>query len=218
MARPITFDHVSQALALEDFDSNGARLRMAPRPRGWTKRDHPPSPAAVLILIFAADDDGRLNIVLTLRNADLRGHSGQVSFPGGRREAQDKNLTETARRETCEEIGICGDQLSIMGRLPRFFIPASHHDVRPVIARCDGALAFKPKPDEVVEVFAVALEDLLQPRYKFVEQRLMRGVNVHVPYYDVAGHKVWGATAMLLSELEGRLRRVLGTSADVALT
>lgn len=213
MARPITFEHVSQALALEDFDSNEARLRMAPAPRGWTKRAHPPSPAAVLILIFAADD-GRLNVVLTLRNANLRGHSGQVSFPGGRREAQDKNLTETARRETCEEIGVCGEQLALMGRLPRFYIPASHHDVRPVIARCDGAPAFKPKPEEVAEVFAVALEDLLQPRYKHVEQRTVRGVKARVPYYDVAGHQVWGATAMLLSELEGRLRRVLGTGAD----
>ena len=80
------------------------------------------------------------------------------------------------------------------------------------IARCDGAPDFKPKPEEVAEVFSVALEDLLQPRYKFVEQRLMRGVKVRVPYYELGRHKVWGATAMLLSELEGRLRRVLPAS------
>ena len=205
----ITFEHVAEALALENFDSYGARLRMAPAPRGWQKRDHPPIPAAVLILVFAAEADGRLKIVLTLRNAELRGHSGQVSFPGGRRDAQDRNLTETARRETCEEIGICGEQLSVLGRLPRFYIPASHHDVLPVIARCIGRPAFSPKPEEVAEVFAVALSDLLLPRYKSVERRLMRGINVRVPYYDVGGHKVWGATAMLLSELEARLRYVL---------
>ena len=211
MARLIALDHVSRALALRDFDSTAALKRMAPVPRGWQKRDYPPHPAAVMILIFAADD-GCLNTVLTLRNADLRGHSGQVSFPGGRQDPQDKNLTETALRETCEEIGICNERLSILGQLPRFYIPASHHDVCALIASYDGLPLFTPNADEVAEVFSFALEDLLRPQFKTVEQRLIGGVKVRVPYYDVEDHKVWGATAMLLSELEGRLRSVLPPS------
>lgn len=212
MARLISLEDVKRALALKDFDSAAALRLMAPVPRGWQKRDYPPNEAAVMILIFTADN-GALRTVLTLRTAGLRGHSGQVSFPGGRREPQDENLTATARRETCEEIGICGGRLSILGQFPRFYIPASHHNVSPIIARYDGAPEFVPNPDEVAEVFTVALKDLLLTRFKFVEQRRMRGVDVRIPYYYFAGHKVWGATAMLLSELEGRLRQALPQAA-----
>lgn len=208
----ISLDHVNQALALSDFDSLAALRLMAPVPRGWQKRDYPPNEAAVMILIFTADD-GALHTVLTLRTAGLRGHSGQVSFPGGRRDPQDENLKATGRRETCEEIGICGPRLSVLGQFPRFYIPASHHNVSPIIAHYEGAPEFAPNRDEVAEVFTVALEDLLQSRFKFVEQRRVRGVDVRVPYFYFAGHKVWGATAMLLSELEGRLRQVLPKAA-----
>ena len=161
-----------------------------------------------MIMIYS-DADQRLCTVLTLRNAGLRGHSGQVSFPGGQRDSQDASLAETALRETCEEIGICADELGILGELPRFYIPASHYDVRPIVARHRGQPAFKPNPGEVASVFSFALDDLLRAKFKRAEQRLIRGRDVHVPYYAVEGHKVWGATAMLLSELEGRLRQVL---------
>lgn len=213
----ITVDHVRSALDLDDFDSAAAQQRMAPAPRGWQKRDYPPNPAAVMILIYPGPD-GILHTVLTLRSAALRGHSGQVSFPGGRQDPGDENLTATARREACEEIGVCGRRLSILGHLPPFYIPASHHDVYPTIAYFDGAPAFVANPQEVSEIFSIALEDLLRSRYKFVERRRIRGVDVRVPYYEARGHKVWGATAMLLSELEGRLRLVLPQCALLELS
>lgn len=212
----ISLEQVCRALALEDFDSTSALRRMAPAPRGWQKRDYPPQPAAVMILIYPSDA-GILNTVLTLRAAGLRGHSGQVSFPGGRREPQDEDLTATARRETCEEIGIGGERLSILGQLPQFYIPASHHAVLPVIGHYAGQPAFAPNPAEVAEVFSLALEDLLKPRFKFVERRRLRGYDTRVPYYKVKGHKVWGATAMLLSELDVRLRQVLPQAALLGL-
>ena len=204
----VDFGHVRAALALDDFDSVGARRRMAPVPRGWQKRETPPKPAAVLILIFA-DEQRRLKLVLTLRNAELRGHSGQVSFPGGRQDPEDASLADTARRETFEEIGIPGDALQILGELPCFYIPASHFEVGPIVARFDGLPTFTPNPAEVADVFCFGLDELLQPEYKHVERRRIRGVDARVPYYAVRGHKVWGATAIMLSEFEGRLRRVL---------
>ena len=216
MAGLITLDHVRRALALRDFDSMAAMQRMAPVPRGWQKRDYPPHAAAVMMLAYPADG-ASLNIVLTLRATGLRGHSGQVSFPGGRQEAEDEDLIATARRETWEEIGIGGERLSILGQLPLFYIPASHHEVRPIIGHYDGQPQFAPNPEEVAEVFSFALEDLLRPDFKFVEQRRIRGFDVRVPYYGVKGHKVWGATAMLLSQLEGRLRQVLPQTALLAL-
>ena len=110
MAGLINLAHVRQGLALCDFDAKPARKRMAPVPRGWQKRDTAPAQAAVMLLLYQ-DGQERLHLVLTLRHAGLRGHSGQVSFPGGRQEPQDKTLTDTAIRETGEEIGICRDAI-----------------------------------------------------------------------------------------------------------
>jgi len=215
MAGLVNFDHVGAALALADFDSSAARQHMAPVPRGWQKRETPPMPAAVMIVIFA-DPQERLNLVLTLRNAALRGHSGQVSFPGGRQDPEDASLVETARRETIEEIGIRSDAVQILGELPPFYIPASHFEVLPIVARFDGLPAFAPNPAEVADVFCFGLDELLQPAYKRLEHRRIRGVDVRVPYYAVRGYKVWGATAIMLSELECRLRSVLPEDAIVS--
>ncbi len=212
MTNLISFDHVRQALALTDFDAAAARQRMAPVPRGWQKRSAPPSRAAVLLMLFQAETEG-LSAVLTRRNPHLRGHSGQVSFPGGRQDAQDASLTATALRETCEEIGICDEGLSLLGQLPQFYIPVSHYDVFPIVASYAGRPMFRANPAEVAEIFSVALADLLDPRFKCVEQRVIRGFAARVPYYAIKGHKVWGATAILLSELEERLRQVLPSAA-----
>ncbi len=208
MAGLIEIADVRQALALTEFDSQAARRLMAPVPRGWQKRATPPRAAAVMILLYPARD-ARLTTVLTRRNPLLRGHSGQVSFPGGRFDCEDESLVATARRETCEEIGVCNQELEMLGQLPPLYIPASHFDVSAVVAGLEAGLEFRPNPAEVVEVFGFALDDLLRTRFKCSERRQIRGVDVHVPYYQVQGHKVWGATAILLGELEERLRRVL---------
>ena len=207
MASLITFGHVHQALRLKSFNAARAQQRMSPVPRGWQRRATPPKQAAVLILLYP--EQGRLHTVLTLRNSDLRGHSGQVSFPGGKHDPQDKNLASTALRETCEEVGICDSRIEVIGELSRLYIPPSHFDVQPTVARYDVIPIFNSNPAEVAEVFSLALDDLLDPRCKHEERRRIRGHQVRVPYYDVKGHKVWGATAIMLSELEGRLRAVL---------
>lgn len=200
----INFQHLRRALQLDRFDARAAQRLMAPTPRGWEKRAGPPKQAAVMILVFA-DAVGRLHSVLTLRNADLRGHSGQVSFPGGGVEPGDKDALQTALRETVEEIGICAARVQPLGTLANLYIPASHYDVTPVVARYAGKPCFSPNVREVAELFTFALDDLLRPELKAEERRLIRGVDVRVPFYAVNDHKVWGATAIMLSELEGRL-------------
>ena len=209
MARLITFDHIQQAVALTDFNFSLAQQRMSPRPRGWQKHDTPPKQAAVLILLYIAEDD-RIHVVLTLRNAGLRGHSGQVSFPGGKQDPDDPSFTASAWRETCEEIGICDDHnLRIIGDLSKFYIPPTHYDVYPTVAEYNGIPDFVPNPAEVADIFSFALEDMLNPDFHHTETRTIQGYTVDIPYYDVQGHKVWGATAIMLSEFEERIRKIL---------
>ncbi len=208
MARLITFEHVLQAIQLSNFDAGQAHQRMSPVPRGWQKKETPPKQSAVLMLLYPEIDE-RLHIVLTLRNAGLRGHSGQVSFPGGKRDIEDVSFTATALRETCEEIGICDEDITVLGELSKFYIPPTHYDVYPTVGRYDNLPDFQPNPDEVAEIFSFALEDLLNPKFRAIENRLIQGYDVKVPYYHVDGHKVWGATAIMLCELEERLRFVI---------
>ncbi len=210
----ITLEALHSALALPDFRPGAARalaaqLRMSPQPRGPhpDTRDNPPRQAGVLVLVYP--QDSALHITLTRRTDTLRGHTGQISFPGGRRDPQDATFVQTALRETCEELGVCGADLTVIGELTPVYIPPSHYDVHPVVACTPEKPQFTPNPHEVAEVFSLTLDALVDPRTKQAETRELFGYTVHVPYYLVQGHKVWGATAVMLSELEARLLAAL---------
>ena len=108
--------------------SPAGRERMFPNP------DKPPRQSAVLVLIHPKAGQG-LHIALTKRTTSLRGHSGQVSFPGGSRDEDDDSFEDTALRETCEEIGICTQSsINLIGRLTTMWIPPSNFEVVPVVA------------------------------------------------------------------------------------
>lgn len=205
----ITKEHLQKAVDLQDFDHIAAQARKAPIPRGEFPQNAgiPPRNAGVLVLIFP-DANQCLQIVLTKRTDNLRGHSGQISFPGGRRDAEDKSFTDTALRETCEELGVC-EPMEVLGELTPIYIPPSHFNVYPTVAMLDMPPIFKPNPDEVAETFTFAVHDLLDEQYQEVEYRYFGEHRFKAPYYKVNGHKVWGATAIMLSELEHRLRHIL---------
>jgi 8-oxo-dGTP pyrophosphatase MutT (NUDIX family) len=212
MTAPIvTIEHLREALRLSEFDYGVAQERMAPKPRGILPQNEgiPPREAGVLALVYP-EVDGQ-HIVLTRRTDSLRGHSGQISFPGGRRDPGDTSFTATALRETCEELGIC-DEIEVLGTLSPFYIPPSHFNVYPTVGALDDKPNFNPNPDEVAEVFSFALGDLVNDEFKFEEFRQFNGRRVRIPYYMVQAHKVWGATAVMLSELESRLRLVIDGS------
>jgi 8-oxo-dGTP pyrophosphatase MutT (NUDIX family) len=199
---------VRAALALPAFDVEAAWQAMIPGSRQrFPQPTEPPRQAGVLVLLYPLMDE--LHIVLTRRTDTLRGHSGQVSFPGGKYDPHDGSLVETARRETCEELGICGDDLDMIGHLSTVYIPPSNFEVYPSVALLPGVPDFSPNPAEVAEVFSVPLAALLDHSYKSSEYRDFQGTSYLIPYYHFNGHKVWGATAIMLSELEGRLRAVL---------
>lgn len=164
--------------------------------------------AGVLVLVIP-ETAGDLHIVLTRRTDTLRGvHRGQISFPGGQRDPDDKSFAATALRETCEELGICED-ITVLGTLSPVYIPPSHFHVHPLVGTMARTPEFHPNPDEVAEVFTFAVDGLVDDSHKRTEYREFNGTQFAVPYYEVQGHKVWGATAVMLSELEFRLRSVL---------
>lgn len=157
-------------------------------------------PGAVLIL-FYPDDDG-IRFPLIQRPTYNGAHSGQIGLPGGKKDPDDDNLTATALRETEEEIGVNRNQIRIIGALTPLFIPASNFNILPVA----GYLPFKPEfvPDafEVQSVITAHVGELLEtpePLRKMI--RISSGMEIRAPYYSILGHVVWGATAMILSEL-----------------
>lgn len=202
----VSLEQVRRALAVPSERVRHERMQMSPVPRGQTSTT-PPRRAAVLVLIYPNVQD-RLHVLLTRRHENLRGHSGQVSFPGGRWDETDADDAATALRETCEELGICS-RVELLGNLLDIYIPPSNFNVYPVV----GCLPLLPplilSEEEVVEVFGLALDDLIRPDFRQQETRIIQGYTVEVPYYPVGAHKVWGATAIMLGELELRLRLAL---------
>jgi 8-oxo-dGTP pyrophosphatase MutT (NUDIX family) len=209
MMPTVTFDDLRTAINLPAFDPAPAHARMAPSPRRpWPERQEtPPRQAGVLALVFPEADS--LHVVLTRRAENLRGHSGQISFPGGSVEPQDESVVAAALRETCEELGLCQEQITVIGSLSPIYIPPTHFDVFPTVAIIAFPPVFDPNSDEVAEVFTFSLDALLDDSTRRQEYWNIQGYRVLVPFYLVRDHKVWGATAMILSELEHRLRAVL---------
>ena len=204
----ISLEQVYQAVNLPDFDAPAAHARMAPLGRRMTPPNGTaPRQAGVLALLFPEDD--ALQLVLTRRTDTLRGHSGQVSFPGGQRDPNDDSFMATALRETCEELGVCDPAITIIGTLSKMYIPPSNFEVIPTVAYLPARPDFSPNPDEVAEVFTFPLDSLLDEQIKVIEDWNFSGTSVPVPFYSIDGHKVWGATAVMLSELEARLRAVI---------
>ncbi len=159
--------------------------------------------AAVLILLHPNDDD--IYFYLTERTEDVEKHKGQVSLPGGAQE-NGEALAITACRETEEEIGLPAEQIRVIGELSTLPVPVSGFMIHPFVGWIDSAAEAKPEPREVKTLFTASLTELLDNSKEEFEQRVIRGYDVHVPYFLFSGHKVWGATAMILAEFKQILR------------
>ncbi|GJM41669.1 MAG: coenzyme A pyrophosphatase [Ardenticatenaceae bacterium] len=201
---------IQRALSLPNFDAHSAHYHMLPTDRN---RQRPaemsgqPRVGGVLLLLYPYQQTTHL--VLTRRCDDLNSHAGQISFPGGRQE-HGETAVQAALRETEEEIGVPTEKVTVLGELTSIYIPPSDFEVHPFVGWVNGGKrpSFVPEIREVAEILEVPLTHLLDPATRKVGPIPVRSATYTVPYYNVNGHKVWGATAIMLSEFLGRLQSV----------
>lgn len=151
--------------------------------------------------------DGELHLVFTERPHSMRQHSGEVSFPGGRRDPEDRRLSDTALREAHEEIGLLPDDVQLYGSLVR--MPTiSGYEVTTFVGEFSHPYELVANPAEIEEMFMVPLAHLADPAYQRVEKRSWDGVAYDLHFYDFEDHIIWGATGymvrVLLDFLSGR--------------
>ncbi|MDD4968151.1 MAG: CoA pyrophosphatase [Paludibacter sp.] len=157
--------------------------------------------SAVLILLFP--DNEKLKTVFIKRSEYDGIHSGQISFPGGKYENSDKTFEDTALRETMEEIGVGQDRIEIIGKLSDFYIPPSNFLVKVFVGYSNQRPQYIPDKKEVQSVIEVNIEDLYDNR-NITEKEFYstsRKIKVNAPSYSINGVEIWGATAMIVSEL-----------------
>lgn len=137
-------------------------------------------------------------------------HSSQIGFPGGKVEDEDQNLLETAKRETFEEVGVPPGRIQTIKSLSEIYIPPSNFLVQPYLGLYPDVQPFILDPNEVQELVEVNVNDFLDET-NLMQQRLTTSYanNILVPAFRLNGYTVWGATAMMLSEIKDLLQKVL---------
>lgn len=156
--------------------------------------------SSVLILFYPFEENA--GFVLMLRPEYPGVHSGQISLPGGKFEENDDSLIYTALREAREEIGIDPLQVQVIGQLTEMYIPPSNFMVTPVVGYQTSRPVFLADPKEVAAIIEIKLADLLDDGNKMMKEiKLSHGYSLNVPTYYINDNVIWGATAMILSEL-----------------
>jgi len=181
-----------------------AQLKMAPALRQHYKgAPDDATVACVLVLLFPKNDNWHFTLIQRVSHKKDR-HSGQISFPGGRLEEDDKSLLAGALREAEEEVGVARDEINVLGKLTQLYIPVSNFLVHPFVGFLEKMPEFVPQPSEVDSILEIPVAELNKKENKKTRD-ISGGKNIilkNVPYFDFEGKVVWGATAMMLSEFE----------------
>ncbi len=172
----------------------------------YPKHKNTPRKSAVLIALYKKDGEYCFPI---LRRTKYNGpHSGQMGLPGGKVEPDDESIIYTALREAYEEIGIIPSHVHVIGELSELYIPVTNILVTPVVGYIDYEPQYIINKKEVDELFLIPVSYLFDKERKKSEVWDMSGNKVNIPFYDFYNQTVWGATAMILSELEMVLRPI----------
>lgn len=165
--------------------------------------------SAVLALLYPA---GASHNIILIERQDYDGkHSGQISFPGGKKEDEDYTSLEAALRETHEEIGIHPDTVTILGRLTDVYIPVSNYLVHPYLGMLESKPEFIPDPREVKAVLTFDVNQILDEKNRVMTTVTVgKGVTLkEIPAFKIQEKIIWGATALMLNELRIILNRLI---------
>ena len=165
---------------------------------------------AGVLALFYPDINQKTNFVLILRKTYKGVHSAQVGFPGGKLEKEDESLEFTAIRETYEEVGVPTHHIKIVKTLSQVYIPPSNFYVQPFIGFTNKTPQFIKQEEEVEDILEIALDHFLDEETLITKKVLTSySVEVEVPAFNLNGHVVWGATAMMLSEIKDLLKQLV---------
>jgi 8-oxo-dGTP pyrophosphatase MutT (NUDIX family) len=175
--------------------AHAVRRRTAPPPADARR-------AGVMALLYPKANDWHLVFIERPHHPEDR-HSGQISFPGGKEEKEDMDLSVTALREVKEEIGVASEDIQLLGALTELYIPVSNFLVQPFVGFSDKPLVFQPQPEEVQAIVEAPFRTFFQPEAKQNMDLTLSSKIVlrEVPYFGINDKVIWGATAMMLSEL-----------------
>jgi len=165
---------------------------------------------AAVLALFYPNRSYETSLVLILRNSYPGVHSAQVAFPGGKIEPQDLSIEAAAIRETEEEIGVDSKDIQLVKAMSPLYIPPSNFIVYPFLGTANEPLQFIKEESEVQEIIEVKLSDFLDAR-SVVRTRVSTSykIEVEVPAFSLNGYTVWGATAMMLSEIKQVLNQMI---------
>jgi len=179
-----------------------AQRKMSSSERRWMpSAEEVPTLRQSAVLALLHPSPAGLAVLYTLRPSRLAHHGGQVSFPGGGRETGDPSLAYTALRETAEELGMATTEVRIIGALTTLFIESSRNLVYPFVGWIPALPTLKPNAREVAEVLSVTLQTFWNPATITTCVREANGQQRAFPSFYIPPHHIWGATAMMTSEL-----------------
>lgn len=165
---------------------------------------------AGVLSLFYPSEDFETRLILILRKTYHGVHSAQVGFPGGKLEPEDENIQDTALRETEEEVGVPRSAISVLKQLTEIYIPPSNFFVQPFLGITSQSPKFVPEEKEVEALIEVNLRDFMDD-LNITTQTLSTSYaeSIEVPAFQLNGHIVWGATAMMLNEVRELLKMAL---------
>jgi len=190
-----------------DLEGKSAQQKMMITPNRFPSenQENEGIPASILLLLYPLE--GEWFFFLTKRSQDVEHHKGQISFPGGVVEKNESKMN-AAIRETNEEIGVDKDVIKIIGNLTPLYIPVSNFHILPYVGWTEEKPHTKVQDAEVKRVFSVSINDLILERNLKTKKDFFSNKSVKVPYFDLNGETVWGATSMILSEFKFILRNM----------
>ncbi|MBG6109503.1 8-oxo-dGTP pyrophosphatase MutT (NUDIX family) [Flavobacterium sp. CG_23.5] len=200
-------------LMTAELPAQVSHIKMAPLERieslkNFDIESKKPKIAAVMMLLYPKN--GKTHLVLIVRNSYKGVHSAQIAFPGGKYESKDEIFENTALRETHEEVGVHPDNMEIIKTFTPMYIPPSDFMVHPFLGICKQEIIFVPDPTEVANIIELPLMVFLSDAILTDAKMTTSYANeISVPAFKIEEHIVWGATAMMLSELKDVVKGVL---------